>query len=55
MAEHSGLLLTKTMVEIVKTIKSNDAGIRNSPGTALKNAENGEIIYTPPCCEDVIN
>ncbi len=54
MAEHSGLLLTKTMVEIVKTIKSNDAGIRNTPGTALKHAVNGEIIYTPPCCEDVI-
>lgn len=49
-----GLILTNTMVEIVQTIKQNNAGIRNTPGTALKNAINGEVIYTPPCCEDAI-
>jgi len=54
MQKHHNLLLTKTMVEIVKTIKNNDAGIRNTPGTALKNAVSGEVIYTPPCCEDEI-
>lgn len=48
------LILTNTMVDIVQTIKQNDAGIRNTPGTALKNAVNGNVIYTPPCCEDVI-
>jgi len=42
------------MVEIVQTIKQNNSGIRNTPGTSLKNAINGEIIYTPPCCEDVL-
>jgi Fic family protein len=48
------LLLTSTMVEVVQTIKQNNSGIRNIPGTALKNAINGEVIYTPPCCEDVL-
>lgn len=52
-ARHN-LLLTSTMIEIVQTIKQNNAGIRNTPGTALKNAINGEVIYTPPCCEDVL-
>lgn len=48
------LILTNTMVEIVQTIKQNQAGIRTTPGTALKNAINGEIVYTPPTGEDVI-
>ena len=49
-----GLLLTNTMVEIVQTIKQNKSRIRSTPGTALKNAINGDVIYTPPCCEDVV-
>ena len=43
------------MVEIVQTIKQNKSGIRNAPGPSLKNAMNGEVIYTPPCCEDVLS
>ena len=54
MAAQKNLLLTNTMVEVVQTIKQNKSGIRNAPGTALKNAINGEVIYTPPCCEDVL-
>jgi Fic family protein len=54
MQAQKGLLLTNTMVEIVQTIKQNTSGIRNTPGTALKNAINGEAIYTPPCCEEVL-
>lgn len=54
MNNQQGLLLTNTMVEIVQTIKQNNSGIRSTPGTALKNAINGEVIYTPPCCEDVV-
>lgn len=54
MKVQKGLILTNTMVEIVQTIKRNKSGIRNAPGTALKNAINGEVIYTPPCCEDVL-
>lgn len=54
MQAQKNLLLTNTMVEIAQTIKQNGSGIRNTPGTALKNAINGEVIYTPPCCEDVL-
>ncbi len=54
MTNQKNLLLTNTIVDIVQTIKQNKAGIRNAPGTALKNAINGEVIYTPPCCEDVL-
>jgi Fic family protein len=44
---------TNLCVEIVQSIKKNTAGIRTTPGTALKNT-NGETIYTPPAGEDVI-
>ena len=54
MQAQKNLLVTNTMVEIVQTIKQNKTGLRNVPGTSLKNAINGEVIYTPPCCEDVI-
>ncbi|MEX1202366.1 MAG: Fic family protein [Ferruginibacter sp.] len=54
MKTQKNLLLTNTIVEIVQTIKQNKSGIRNTPGTVLKNAINGEVIYTPPCCEDVL-
>jgi len=54
MKAQKNLLLSNTMVEVVQTIKQNTAGIRNFPGTALKNAINGEVIYTPPCCEEVV-
>jgi len=54
MKAQKNLLLVNTLVEIVQTIKQNNAGIRTTSGTALKNAVNGEIIYTPPCCEEVI-
>ncbi len=54
MADQQNLLLTNTVIEIMQTIKQTNAGIRNTPGTALKNAVNGEVVYTPPCCEDVL-
>ena len=54
MQAQKNLLLTNTMVEVVQTIKQNKSGIRTTPGTALKNAINGEVIYTAPCCEDVL-
>lgn len=54
MRAEKNLLLTNLMIEIVQIIKQNGSGIRSTPGTALKNAINGEVIYTPPCCEDVL-
>ncbi len=54
MQTQRGLLLTNTFIEIVQIIKQNNSGIRNAPGTTLKSAITGEIIYTPPCCEDIL-
>ncbi len=54
MRSRHNLLTTNTFVEIVQTLKQNQAGVRNTPGTALKNSSKGAIVYTPPCCEDVI-
>jgi Fic family protein len=54
MHAQQNLLTVNTLVEIVQTIKQNQGSIRTTPGTALKSAITGEVIYTPPCCEDVI-
>jgi Fic family protein len=48
MRKRKNIVSINTMTEIVQAIKQNNAGIRNTPGTALKNAITGEIIYTPP-------
>ena len=48
------ILSTNLAVEIVNTIKENDAGIRRNPGTALINPNTKEIIYTPPESEERI-
>lgn len=54
MQSQQNLLRTNTIIEIVQTIRQNKSGIRTAPGTALKNAVNGEVVYTPPCCEEVL-
>lgn len=51
--ERRPFISTNLCVEIVQSIKKNTAGIRTTPGTALKNTNN-EIIYTPPTGEAVI-
>ncbi len=45
-------LSTNSFIKIVQTIKENNSGIRNIPGTAIKS--NDRIIYTPPTGEDCI-
>lgn len=45
-------LSTNTLISIVKTIKENNAGIRNVLGTRIMN--HNEIIYTPPEGEPII-
>ncbi|PSL47860.1 Fic family protein [Chitinophaga niastensis] len=54
MQSQQHLILTNTLIDIVRTIKQNNAGIRNTPGTAIKNAITGATVYTPPSGEDVI-
>lgn len=43
-----GFLRLKDVEELQNTIVENNAGIRNMPGTVLKNDKTGEIVYTPP-------
>ena len=42
------------IIKIQSELENNNAGFRKVPGTALKNATTGEIIYTPPQEYDTI-
>ncbi len=42
------LLTNKTILEIQEELEKNNAGFRKLPGTDLKNASTGEVVYTPP-------
>ncbi len=48
------LLTTNGFINMVQTIKGNQAGIRNTPGTKIANPATGEVIYTPPEGERLI-
>ncbi len=48
LTSESGLITTRTILKIQEELEQNKAGFRKLPGTALKNAATGEIIYTPP-------
>jgi len=41
-------------VEIQQVLEGNKAGIRKLPGTALRNAATGKVIYTPPDDHDTL-
>lgn len=43
-----GFINTNVLVELQSMIEHNNAGIRKTSGTNLKNSKTGEIIYTPP-------
>lgn len=48
LVSQTGLLTNRTILQIQEVLENNNAGFRKLPGTALKNAATGEIIYTPP-------
>lgn len=48
------ILTTNLFISIMRIIKENESGIRNLPGTQLKNPITGEEIYTPPEGENII-
>ena len=48
------ILSTNLFIDLVQIIKKNNGGIRNAPGTQLKNPVTGKIIYTPPEGEGII-
>lgn len=49
-----GFIRVNDIVNIQKDLISNDAGIRSTPGTVLKNDTTGEVVYTPPQDKDEI-
>ena len=49
-----GFLNTNALIEIQNILEENNAGIRKLPGTALKNAATGKVIYTPPDDYDTV-
>jgi Fic family protein len=44
----TGVLRLNDILEIQAIIKRNNAGLRRLPGTTLKNADTGKIVYEPP-------
>lgn len=46
--KHKGLITCNQIIEIHATLEQNNAGFRKLPGTALKNEQTGETVYTPP-------
>lgn len=42
------MLTANHVVEIQAELERNRAGFRKLPGTALKNQDTGEVVYTPP-------
>lgn len=43
-----GLILNNTLIEMFRLLKGRDDGFRVTPGTALKNEANNEIVFVPP-------
>ncbi len=52
--EKRPLLTTNLFIELMQLIKENQSGIRNAPGTQLKNPVTGKVVYTPPEGEQII-
>ncbi len=50
----TGLLTVNDILAIQAEIEENNAGLRKLPGTALKNEQTGEVVYTPPQHPDEI-
>jgi Fic family protein len=48
LAKKQGFLRVNDIVSIQQELVDNIAGIRNTPGTVLKNDKTGEVVYTPP-------
>lgn len=50
----TGLLTSNDIIKLQAVLEENDAGYRKLPGTALKNEQTGEVVYTPPQSNDEI-
>jgi Fic family protein len=45
---NTGLIRLADILAIQETLEKNQAGFRKLPGTELKNAQTGQVVYTPP-------
>ena len=43
-----GVISNNSIIAMFQILKRSDGGFRNSPGTALKNDQTGDIVYVPP-------
>ena len=50
----SGLITNNDILAMQATLEQNQAGFRKLPGTALKNDQTGEVVFTPPQSYDEI-
>lgn len=48
LVRETGLIRLSDVLTIQETMEKNKAGFRKLPGTQLKNAQTGEVVYTPP-------
>ncbi|NBX03414.1 MAG: Fic family protein [Alphaproteobacteria bacterium] len=46
--KNNGLLTNNLIKSMQAELEGNDAGFRSQGGTALKNQQTGEVVYTPP-------
>jgi Fic family protein len=46
--ENQGFIKINDIIQIQQLLIENQAGIRSTPGTVLKNDITGEVVYTPP-------
>ncbi|RBO86333.1 Fic/DOC family N-terminal domain-containing protein [Marinomonas aquiplantarum] len=53
-ARNSKLIRLSDILSIQQNFEDNNAGLRKLPGTDLKNARTGEVVYTPPQHADEI-
>lgn len=52
--KQKNLITCNQLIEIQNILEQTNSGFRKLPGTALKNDQSGEIIYTPPQSYDEI-
>lgn len=52
--QERGYISTNAIVQVQEVLEENSAGIRRLPGTALRNAATGAVIYTPPDDHDTV-
>ncbi len=48
LVKKNNFISTNMIIEVQKIIEQNDAGIRKTTGTVLKNERTQEVVYTPP-------